>query len=73
MKIRELIKQLKKFDQDRVVVVSGYEGGYSDPIICEVFVVLGRSVRYEGDHSEPDSWDKEWETVCVGILRKNNE
>lgn len=29
MKVKELIKDLKQFDPEQEVIVSGYEGGYS--------------------------------------------
>ena len=68
MKIGELIDQLRKFDPNRVVVVSGYEGGYCDPIVCEVLVILGEAVDYEGDHSAagPRVTGKETDCVCIG-------
>lgn len=75
MKIGELIDQLRKFDPNRVVVVSGYEGGYCDPIVCEVLVILGRAMPYEGQHSAADPWmvDEGEVTDVVCIARKNCE
>jgi hypothetical protein len=71
MKVRELILQLQKCDQDRVVLVEGYEGGYCNPAVCQTMAVLGRSKPYEGDHDYAYEWDdEEIKTACI-LIRKD--
>lgn len=56
MNVKELIEELKKFPEDSMVVVSGYEGGV-DEITClaEVKLMLNaNSVSYYGAHEIED-------------------
>jgi len=41
MKVKELISILEKIDQDMIVLVDGYEGGYTSPIAIESIDVTG--------------------------------
>lgn len=52
MNVKELIEELKKFPEDSMVVVSGYEGGVDEiTSLIEVKLTLNaNSVSYYGDH-----------------------
>lgn len=54
MKIKDLIKKLREFDQELPVVISGYEGGVNDvSIIKETKIDLNvNSQWYYGDHEQ---------------------
>ena len=56
MEVKDLIEQLGKYDENTMVVVSGYEGGCSEvdtikkiKINCDV-----NEAWYYGDHEESD-------------------
>lgn len=53
MKVKELIEELKKLDQDRKVVVRGYEEGVNDvTAIVECRINEDQNDRwYEGQHA----------------------
>lgn len=57
MKIKELIEKLKEFDQELMVVISGYEGGVNEVDSTEeIDIVLNvHDVSYYGNHQEVDS------------------
>jgi hypothetical protein len=59
MTVKELIEELKTYDQNKRVVVDGYEGGYDDisPLhIKDIELCLFYySEGYYGDHGEWDS------------------
>ena len=52
MKVRELIEQLQKLDQDKLIVINGYEGGCDFPNhIYQVKVNLNVNTEwYYGKH-----------------------
>jgi len=58
--VGELIKQLKKFDPETMVVVCGYEGGYKDGLILStISIVLNVYDKwYYGPHKECDETNK---------------
>lgn len=58
MTVKELVAELQKLDQDRLILVNGYEGGY-----CDVKRVVEREViikprDYCGKYT--DSEELEW-------------
>lgn len=59
MTVKELIKELKKFNPDQIVVQSGYEGGYCEldgvsPIKLKLNV---NTECYYGAHEQDDNGD----------------
>ncbi len=57
MKVKELIKALKKMDQEAMVVVCGYEGGLSeakDPKEILIDLNVTPNVWYYGPHEEAE-------------------
>lgn len=59
MKVKELIKALEQFDQDAMVVVSGYEGGYNYVDQFEEFKIKENVYTewYYGQHDRTDDDD----------------
>ena len=68
MIISELIEILKKEDQNKRVVLSGYEGGYNDVSrIIEIDLVLNvHKGPYYGNHDTPCRTDDPIES-CIHI------
>jgi len=58
MKVKELIEQLQKFDPETLVMVDGYEGGYSDiSDIYKVPIKLNYHKHwYYGKHEEANEY-----------------
>ena len=53
MKVKELVAELLELDQEVMVVVDGYEGGYSDPNVGNVELTLNVNKEYYyGNHEE---------------------
>jgi hypothetical protein len=52
MKVRELVEMLKDLDQEAMVAVSGYEGGYSEASSVEgvTLVLNANTEHYYGPH-----------------------
>lgn len=70
MTIKEMIEILKTMPMESIVVVDGYEGGYSD-ILCPKQIKLKLNVHledYYGPHEETSGAD----TEAVLIGRKPN-
>jgi len=69
--IVELITELQKYAPDTLVVVSGYEGGYSNPSKVSLIPVIKHAQDYFGDYEEFDSWwhDGELPILSVAIER----
>lgn len=68
MKVRELIEELQKLDQDKMIVIKGYEGGCDFPNhIAQVNINLDVNTEwYYGRHEyvlpiddeyAPDEWN----------------
>ena len=68
MKVRELIEQLQKLDQDKMIVIGAYEGGYDFPNhFAKVKIELNQNTEwYYGKHEyvmpmgeeyQPDEWN----------------
>jgi hypothetical protein len=57
MKVKELIEQLQKFDPETLVMVDGYEGGYSDILeLHKIPIKLNyHKDWYYGKHEECDA------------------
>lgn len=58
MKVSELIEFLKECDQDRMVVVDGYEGGIKEVkqvLLTEVFLDYHTGMTYYGPHELADN------------------
>jgi len=63
MKVKELIAILEQHNPEYMVVVDGYEGGYSDPNISELELNLNvNDSEYFGDHEE----GSEVSAICIG-------
>lgn len=69
MKVKELIEQLKTQDPEAMVVVRGYEGGFSevDEIGKQSLKLNVHTDWYYGEHDEPRDYMKETED-CVAVL-----
>ena len=54
MKIKELIEKLKKYDQELIVSINGYEGGVRDNIYLKIQTVSlnYNDAWYLGEHEE---------------------
>ena len=54
MKIKELIEKLKKYDQELIVSINGYEGGVKDKIYLKIKTVSlnCNDAWYLGEHEE---------------------
>ena len=57
--VAELIAVLQQQPPDAVVVVDGYEGGFSDPDVHWADALIGVEYPYGGLHSEASRWDIE--------------
>lgn len=60
MKVKELIKELKKENQEMSVIKCGYEGGYNDVSRLSK-TKIKRDVNeewYYGDHEEDDNGEE---------------
>lgn len=65
MKVRDLIEQLQKLDQDKMIVINGYEGGCDFPNhTAQVKIVLDQNTEwyygkheYEYDTPVDDNWN----------------
>lgn len=70
MKVKDLIENLSKFDPETMVVVSGYEGGYTEKLgVCESELSLNvRDELYYGVHDE-SVWF--WEEVDAKHSKAN--
>ena len=78
----QLIKRLEKYPDDMMIVVSGYEGDFDDPIIriCEINKGYNspksEDYRIYGQHLDKQTaLNNELKTLkfikVIGILRKN--
>lgn len=69
MKIRELIEELKKEDPEKMVVIEGYEGGFTPPrVIRPIKLRLNvHSDWYYGPHEEDDHGE------CDALLLQRDE
>lgn len=67
MNVKELIEKLKECDQDKRVILSGYEGGYCDITSLEdMTIVLNRNSEwYYGKHDKPDADEEPDETALL--------
>ena len=68
MTVGELIEALSAYPSDARVVVDGYEGGYCDPIVRAVPVVLDQPYAWGGPHSEAYEYVDD-ATLCVLVSR----
>jgi hypothetical protein len=70
MTVKELIQILSQFPQDQIVLVTGYEDGYSDIAKVETTKVKLNYFKedYYGPHNEIDGAD----TEVIKIVRANN-
>jgi acetoin utilization deacetylase AcuC-like enzyme len=68
--VRELIEKLKEFDQDTMVTLMGYEGGYSDvnlSAIVKIKIALNKNTSwYYGKHDEPEEGDIAVDAIVIG-------
>ncbi len=70
MKVKELIEKLKTFPEDNLVVVNGYEGGFSDVDLVKALKVKlnVNPESYNGPHDDA----KDADTNVVLIQRREN-
>ncbi len=70
MKVKDLIEKLKTFPEDHLVVVNGYEGGFSDiDSLKSLKVKLNVNPEsYNGPHDDT----KDADTDVVLIQRREN-
>lgn len=57
MKVKELIQELQKYDQEIPVMVDGYEGGITEKGVLVKLVSVNRNKNkedYYGEHEEDD-------------------
>ena len=69
MTVKQLIEELQKLDPDKMVVTSGYEGGFNEIIsIGEIRLKLNVNANtwYYGDHEEAEE-DEEADCHAVQI------
>jgi hypothetical protein len=61
MKAKELIEQLQKVDPETLVVVCGYEGGYSTPKTAKIINITGPHNKewYYGNYEDCHKDDPE--------------
>lgn len=61
MKVKELVEKLQKLDQDAMVIVSGYEGGYDevDTVEKKEIALNAHTSWYYGKHDDADYYDGE--------------
>jgi hypothetical protein len=61
MKVKELIEILQKEDPETLVVVCGYEGGYSTPKSAKTINITGPhdNAWYYGEYDDCDNDNKE--------------
>lgn len=61
MKAKELIEQLQKLDPETLVVVCGYESGYSTPKTAKIINITGPhdNAWYYGNYDDCDKNDPE--------------
>ena len=66
MKVRELIEELQNLDPEKMVVTSGYEGGYDEiKGAGEIRLKLNVNTEwYYGKHESDDHGD--CQAVCIG-------
>ena len=62
MKVSELITKLQELDQDKMIVISGYEGGCNFPnTLSKANIVLDQNTEwYYGKHDYIYSYDEEY-------------
>lgn len=64
MTVKELMEELKKYDENLTVIVDGYEGGAEDLVYKEINkVIIALNVRgrlYAGEHGYCEKWDDEY-------------
>jgi hypothetical protein len=66
MNVKELIEQLQSFDLDAMVVISGYEGGYSE-VDCVDDIKLKLNVNtawYYGEHEQRSDGETPAVRIC---------
>jgi hypothetical protein len=70
MLVRELIQALKYLNQDDLVVVKGYEGGYNDVTqLLHINIVLDVNEEwYYGKHADKNDTDMEDKQAVKAIL-----
>lgn len=68
MKVSELITYLQTLDQDRRIVISGYEGGYNDvKKTYDVLLKLNHNTEwYMGEHDDRYP-DEEYDEVAYAL------
>lgn len=68
MKVRELIEQLQKLDQDKMIVIDGYEGGCDFPNhTAKIKVILDQNTEwYYGKHELEVPVDDDWNGYVLG-------
>lgn len=66
MKVSDLIEKLKELDQDKYIVINGYEGGCDFPnFFPKVHIVLDQNIEwYYGKH-EVDYNGGEWNAYII--------
>ena len=62
MKVSELITKLQELDQDKMIVINGYEGGCDFPnTLSQAHIVLDQNTKwYYGKHEFIHPHDKEY-------------
>ncbi len=76
MTVRELIEQLQKLDQDKMIVINGYEGGCDFPnYTARVKVILDQNTKwYYGKHEYVLPTDDEYvEGEWNAYVLENND
>ncbi len=58
MKVKDLIRELQKYDPETLVLVSGYEGGFQSKINVGKYDVHRCDHFYFGDYEEWDEYNK---------------
>jgi hypothetical protein len=70
MKVKELIVELQKLDPETLVLVDGYEGGYTNPYTADQIEVCGPFDRawYYGEYE--DCKDKNSVKIKAYLIRR---
>lgn len=74
MTVRDLIEQLQKLDQDKMIVINGYEGGCDFPnYTAKVKIALDQNTEwYYGRHEYIIPYKEEYvESECNAYVLEN--
>jgi hypothetical protein len=72
MTVSELIEILKQQPPDRLIVVNGYEGGYSDIEATSTIELAEYRVPYEGRYQSHLYYDEREKIYAFGLWRSTD-